>query len=269
MEKQLPVSVLEEFPQEKKEMTERLLQEELQRDSHKIIVLDDDPTGVQTVHDVSVYTDWSEESIRNGFLEKEKLFYILTNSRSFSAEKTEKVHREIAERTARVSKELGRDYLIISRGDSTLRGHYPLETETIRKVTEECLKVSFDGEIICPYFREGGRFTIGDVHYVKMGERLVPAGQTEFAKDRTFGYHSSNLKDYIEEHKVTYVILTVPPTVAQAVATSLEGLGIKGILNLSSTVINVSEEITVHEVDLNMELETLFFYVFQKEQAGR
>ena len=74
---------------------------------------------------------------------------------------------------------------------------------------------------------------------------------------------------HIEEHKVTYVILTVPPTVAQAVATSLEGLGIKGILNLSSTVINVSEEITVHEVDLNMELETLFFYVFQKEQAGR
>ena len=82
-------------------------------------------------------------------------------------------------------------------------------------------------------------------------------------------YPLDSLKDYIEEHKVTYVILTVPPTVAQAVATSLEGLGIKGILNLSSTVINVSEEITVHEVDLNMELETLFFYVFQKEQAGR
>lgn len=82
-------------------------------------------------------------------------------------------------------------------------------------------------------------------------------------------YHLDSLKDYIEEHKVTYVILTVPPTVAQSVATSLEGLGIKGILNLSSTVINVSEEITVHEVDLNMELETLFFYVFQKEQAGR
>lgn len=82
-------------------------------------------------------------------------------------------------------------------------------------------------------------------------------------------YHLDTLKDYIEEHKVTYVILTVPPTVAQSVATSLEGLGIKGILNLSSTVINVSEDITVHEVDLNMELETLFFYVSQKEQTGR
>ncbi len=82
-------------------------------------------------------------------------------------------------------------------------------------------------------------------------------------------YHLNDLKSYIEEHHVTYVILTVPPMVAQSVATSLEGLGIKGILNLSSTVINVSEDITVHEVDLNMELETLFFYVFQKEQAKR
>ncbi|MEE1237997.1 MAG: redox-sensing transcriptional repressor Rex [Turicibacter sp.] len=80
-------------------------------------------------------------------------------------------------------------------------------------------------------------------------------------------YHLNDLKSYIEENHVTYVILTVPPAVAQSVATSLEGLGIKGILNLSSTVINVNEEITVHEVDLNMELETLFFYVFQKEQA--
>ena len=79
-------------------------------------------------------------------------------------------------------------------------------------------------------------------------------------------YHLNDLSSYIKENHVTYVILAVPPTVAQSVATSLEGLGIKGILNLSSTVINVSDDILVHEVDLNMELETLFFYVFQREQ---
>ena len=79
-------------------------------------------------------------------------------------------------------------------------------------------------------------------------------------------YHLDELKSYIEKNNITYVILAVPPMVAQEVATSLEGLGIKGILNLSSTVINVSDEIRVHEVDLNMELETLFFYVLQKEQ---
>jgi len=79
-------------------------------------------------------------------------------------------------------------------------------------------------------------------------------------------HHLSELKDYIKANKVTYVILTVPPGAAQKTANSLEGLGIKGILNLSSTVINVDENIRVHEVDLNMELETLFFYVLQKEQ---
>lgn len=82
-------------------------------------------------------------------------------------------------------------------------------------------------------------------------------------------HHLRDLKRFIEENQVTYVILTVPPTAAQQVANSLEGLGIKGILNLSSTVINVAEDIRVHEVDLNMELETLFFYVLQKEQTKK
>ena len=71
-----------------------LLKEEAGKDGHKIVVLDDDPTGVQTVHDVPVYTDWSRESIRRGFLEQGKMFFLLTNSRSFSEERTRQVHRE-------------------------------------------------------------------------------------------------------------------------------------------------------------------------------
>ena len=50
-----------------------------------------------------------------------------------------------------------------------------------------------------PLFKEGGRFTIGNIHYVRYGRELVPAGETEFAADRTFGYRSSNLADYVEE----------------------------------------------------------------------
>lgn len=177
---------------------DRLLSAELARSHQKLVVLDDDPTGVQTVHDVSVYTDWSEESIRQGFAEPGRLFFILTNSRSFTVGQTTEAHREIAARVAAVSRETGRDYLIISRCDSTLRGHYPLETELLRQGAEaSCLPV--DGEILCPFFREGGRYTIDDIHYVRYGDRLVPAGETEFAKDPTFGYRSSDLKDYIEE----------------------------------------------------------------------
>lgn len=171
----------------------------VEENNKKIIVLDDDPTGVQTVHDVSVYTDWTEENIRSGFNEKNKLFYILTNSRGFTVEQTIKCHTEIIERVNKISKETKKEYMIISRGDSTLRGHYPLETELLRKGFEADGTKHVDGEIICPFFKEGGRFTINNVHYVKTGDVLVPAGQTEFAKDKTFGYISSNLCEYIEE----------------------------------------------------------------------
>lgn len=195
----LDASVLNQYPQVDTQAVQALLEERCHEDSHKIIVLDDDPTGVQTVHDISVYTDWSYESIKSGFEEKNKLFYVLTNSRGFTAEQTTRAHLEIGETVARVSEETGIDYVIVSRGDSTLRGHYPLETELLCRVEEKHRGRAVDGEIICPYFKEGGRFTVDNVHYVKYGEKLVPAGETEFAGDKTFGYSSSNLKEYVEE----------------------------------------------------------------------
>lgn len=195
----ISASILSQFPAVDEQLVNRLLEQELQADSHKIIVLDDDPTGVQTVHDVSVYTDWSVESIRRGFAEDNRLFYILTNSRSFTEAQTTEVHTEIAANIEAVARECGRQYLIISRSDSTLRGHYPLETELLARAQKAYRNKSVDGEVLCPYFKEGGRFTIDNIHYVKYGEELIPAGQTEFAKDRTFGYQSSDLTDYVEE----------------------------------------------------------------------
>lgn len=38
-----------------------------------------------------------------------------------------------------------------------------------------------------------------DVHYVADGDTLVPAAETEFSRDRTFGYAHSNLREWIEE----------------------------------------------------------------------
>ncbi|WP_059173486.1 four-carbon acid sugar kinase family protein [Bacillus sp. FJAT-27445] len=167
--------------------------------THKIIVLDDDPTGVQTVHGVSVYTDWSEDTIDQGFLEDNQIFFILTNSRAFTAEETRKVHKDIAERAENASRKFGRQYILISRGDSTLRGHYPLETEVLKETIEESVSTDIDGEVLLPFFKEGGRLTVDNIHYVLQNDMLVPAGETEFAKDRTFGYHSSHLGSWIEE----------------------------------------------------------------------
>ena len=178
---------------------EMLLSQAMEGFHKKLVVLDDDPTGVQTVHDVSVYTDWEEESIRNGFEEKEAMFFILTNSRSFSVEETTKVHQDIAARVAKVARELGQDFMIISRGDSTLRGHYPLETQLLADGLTKNEGVVIDGEIICPFFPEGGRYTMDNIHYVKEQDNLIPAGMTEFARDKTFGYKSSDLTEYVEE----------------------------------------------------------------------
>lgn len=176
-----------------------LLKKEIEANQKKIVVLDDDPTGVQTVHDISVYTDWSKESIRQGFAEENHLFYILTNSRGFTAEQTTKAHHEIAEAVNAAAKETGKEYIFISRSDSTLRGHYPLETEILKGDYEAYTGKTVDGEILCPFFKEGGRFTIDNVHYVKYGDELVPANETEFAKDKTFGYSAATMPAYIEE----------------------------------------------------------------------
>lgn len=197
--KKYPADVLELLQSADPAHADALLKERMSDFNKKIIVLDDDPTGVQTVHDVSVYTDWEEASLRMGFQEENPMFFILTNSRAFSEEETIRVHTEIAERICKISKELGKDFFLVSRGDSTLRGHYPLETDTLAQVMEKTLGISIDGDILCPFFPEGGRYTFGNIHYVKDGDQLIPAGMTEFAKDKTFGYQSSDLTEYIEE----------------------------------------------------------------------
>lgn len=195
----LKADILSSYPPVNEKAVDELLAKEIAGSNKKIVVLDDDPTGVQTVHDISVYTNWSEDSIRKGFAEENKLFYILTNSRGFTAAQTEIAHREIAKAVDAVSKETGKEYIFISRSDSTLRGHYPLETIILKEEYEKNTGKKIDGEILCPFFKEGGRYTIDDVHYVRYGDTLVPAAETEFAKDKTFGYTVSDLKEYVEE----------------------------------------------------------------------
>ena len=176
-----------------------LLNREIAGNKKKIVVLDDDPTGVQTVHDISVYTNWQKESMEQAFAEEKNLFYILTNSRGLTEEQTAKVQREIAEVVDEAAKESGKEYLFISRSDSTLRGHYPLETVILKECYEKNTGKNIDGEILCPFFKEGGRYTIDSIHYVKYGETLVPANETEFAKDKTFGYTAASMPEYVEE----------------------------------------------------------------------
>ncbi|MDA0196406.1 MAG: hypothetical protein O2887_15160 [Bacteroidetes bacterium] len=160
-----------------------------------LVVLDDDPTGTQTVYDIPVLTEWSTESIHKEFQSKTPLFYILTNSRALQERDAIELAREIGRNLTKASSETGRGFRVISRSDSTLRGHYPAEVDAL----EQQLDKKTNKHIIIPFFFEGGRLTIEDIHYVREGNNLIPAAETSFAQDATFGYKSSNLKEWVEE----------------------------------------------------------------------
>lgn len=159
-----------------------------------LVVLDDDPTGTQTVHGVTVLTEWSVGSIQEQFQKQSKCFFILTNSRALSREKAFSLIQEISTNVKAAAALTNSLFTIVLRGDSTLRGHFPEEPDAVASVIGET-----DAWIICPFFPQGGRYTINDVHYVADEEKLIPAGQTEFAKDSVFGYQSSDLKEWVEE----------------------------------------------------------------------
>ncbi|MBQ4374606.1 MAG: hypothetical protein II783_02355 [Erysipelotrichales bacterium] len=172
--------------------------EELRRHPFKWIVLDDDPTGTQTVHGVPVYTGWSVPLLCEALKAPGNLFFLLTNSRGLTETETAALHREITQNVSAASRETGVKYLYISRSDSTLRGHFPLETDLLAEGLREDYGHT-DGVILYPFFPEGGRYTVGNIHYVRYRDDLVPASETEFAKDVTFGYKSSDLREYAEE----------------------------------------------------------------------
>jgi uncharacterized protein YgbK (DUF1537 family) len=175
------------------------LREAVRRSARKVVVLDDDPTGSQTVHGIDVLTGWEVEDLQKALLKGTSLFFILTNSRSLDADKARAINTEIGRNLCRAANMTGVEFDIISRGDSTLRGHYPDELDALEEVLHKEAGIDFDGQLLIPAFFEGGRFTIDDIHYVQEGDRLVPAGETEFARDAVFGYRHSHLARYIEE----------------------------------------------------------------------
>jgi uncharacterized protein YgbK (DUF1537 family) len=165
------------------------------RNGTKAVVFDDDPTGTQTTHGFDVLADWSVPSLTSALADPRPCFFVLTNSRSMPAQKAAALVREIAANLAEAGRIAGIDFCVVSRSDSTLRGHFAEELEAI----EEGLGQPIDGKIVIPAFFEAGRYTVDNVHYVAEADRLVPAAETEFAGDRTFGYRHSDLTEWIEE----------------------------------------------------------------------
>lgn len=158
-----------------------------------IIVLDDDPTGSQSVTNVPVLTDWSEGSIRAELERKSPVFFIITNSRALTKDEAIQLNEEIGLTIS----SLIDDFYIISRGDSTLRGHFFYEVDSLAK------GLNWDKEnfltVFLPAFIEGNRLTKDNTHYLLDNEYWIPVSDTPYAQDKTFGYQHSNLVEYIIE----------------------------------------------------------------------
>jgi len=156
----------------------------------KIIVIDDDPTGSQLVHDCLLLLNWNYETLLKGLMSKSNLLFVLANTRSLSEEKVEKRLQEICNNLYRVLIEnnISDNLLFVSRGDSTLRGHNFLEPYLINEYLGP-----FDATFHIPAFLEGNRKTINGKHFVNG----IPAHKTTFAKDIIFGYETNDLKNLL------------------------------------------------------------------------
>ncbi|MCC5603642.1 four-carbon acid sugar kinase family protein [Nostoc favosum] len=161
----------------------------------KIIVLDDDPTGSQTVHSCLLLMHWDVDTLRTGLQDDSPIFFVLTNTRSLTPESAASLTKEVCHNLKIALNAEGiDDFLIVSRSDSTLRGHYPIETDAIAQELGP-----FDAHFLVPAFFEGGRITRDSVHYLIIGGVPTPVHETEFARDSVFSYHHSYLPKYVEE----------------------------------------------------------------------
>ncbi|MBN1131954.1 MAG: hypothetical protein JXR52_05620 [Bacteroidales bacterium] len=175
------------------------ISENLEKKRAKIFVIDDDPTGIQTVHGCTLLTKWSVTLVKKALQGNSHLLYILSNSRSRSPEIARKLNLEIVESLIRANESCHYKLIIISRSDSTLRGHFPLETDAIlEKLHEHNIEVELPVFFV-PALLEAGRITAGNIQYMVEGDNLLPVARSEFARDTLFGYKNSNLTDYIIE----------------------------------------------------------------------
>jgi uncharacterized protein YgbK (DUF1537 family) len=232
----------------------------LEKSGTKLIVIDDDPTGTQTVHGVRVYMDWSESTLAGAFQRSDPVFYVSTNSRSLPEPQAAALAAELGRNLRKVSAEAAVDFVVASRSDSTLRGHFPAEVAAL--VSE--LSSPIDAIILVPAFFEAGRYTLNDIHWVDDGTELVAAHLTEFAQDPDFGFRHSDLKDWVEEKSRGAV------KAGEVISIPIRELRLKGPAHVADILCTAERGISVVANAVCYEdLEVLALAVILAESRGR
>ena len=222
----------------------------------KVVVLDDDPTGTQTVYDVPVLTTWAVEELARELSAPGAVFYILTNSRSLPLPAAQALNMEIGRALAEASRQSGRAFTVVSRSDSTLRGHYPGETDALAAA----IGMKDAATLIIPFVRGGGRLPINGVQCHAEGDQLVPAAMTPFAKDAAFGYRASNLREWVAEKSGGRV------AASEVASISLHDLRVGGplVVEAKLAALRVGQVCVVNAADL-LDLEVLVAALLEVE----
>jgi len=169
------------------------------RHGRRIAVLDDDPTGSQSVHDVSVVTAIDSEAMARGLFEPGSTCFVLTNTRSLPEPEAVALNVTAGRALFDLSERMQAPIDVISRSDSTLRGHVMAEIRALDSVRRQATGHGFDAVLLVPAYLEAGRCTVDDVHWALVAGDWMPVGETEFAQDTSFGYATSNLREFVAD----------------------------------------------------------------------
>lgn len=168
------------------------------RAGRRLVVLDDDPTGTQSIADLPVLTSWSVEDLQWALQQPTTAFFVLTNTRSLSESDAAERNRQVVAALDQAAAREQVSYVLASRSDSTLRGWFPLETDVL-SAELRARGTEVDGVLICPAYVEPGRVTVDSVHWTRTSDGMIPVADSEFARDASFGYASSDLRDWVAE----------------------------------------------------------------------
>lgn len=217
----------------------------------RVIVVDDDPTGTQTVSGLRVILRPSRAEFDEFFHSTEPAVWVLSNTRALPREEAAALVRTIADAASSAAAAAGETVTVVLRGDSTLRGHVFAETDALDPQA---------AVLFVPAFLEGGRITREGVHLLATEHGPVPVAQTEFARDPDFGYRSLRLTDWVAE---------VSGGTHRAVLVSTEQLRRDGADGLASVLLAAGKgDVVIPDVVSSDDLEVIAQALWRAQQDG-
>lgn len=229
-------------------------EQRLKQDRRRVVVLDDDPTGTQSVANVEVILHPTLPAYQRFFRGTERTVYVLTNTRSFKQAAAVELVRKICVEIQQAASETEAEVSILLRGDSTLRGHVFAEMDVLAEANHNAVL------LFVPAFPDGGRVTLDGVHYLVSATGKIPVAQTEFARDATFGYRSVSMVEWVAERGQGRQALSLPLAQTRS----------QGAVALTRALLEApAGMVVVPDAETNEDLEMLVQGLLEAEARGR